>query len=422
MSLAKLVLVISLLNGTLIQAYKDYKDYKIYDIKAENAEQLEMLKKIVKLRKNFDFLNLAKHPSKPTKVLIPHYREQELRNILDKYELNYTLLVEDVSEIIVKERLYNSRESPAIYPLNVFEAYYRHEEINENMEYLAKLYPSRVFVKTFGRTYEQRPLKIITITNGDGVPNKKIIFIDAAMHAREWITPSMALYIMNELILNFESYKHLLQDFDWIIMPLVNADGYEYTHEEDRYWRKTRKPNNFAQDCYGTDPNRNFGFQWGSDEGASADPCDETYYGDKPFSEPETQVVRDIMITYAHRIKWYLSLHSYGNYILLPYGHTKDLPDNYFDMMDVADAGALAIILATNSIYTYGNTYSVMYPTSGDSADYATGYLHIPIAMAMELPAGGFSGFDPPVRQIEDIVVETWVGIKAMAEVVVQKY
>ncbi|XP_065361896.1 carboxypeptidase B1 [Calliphora vicina] len=422
MSPIKILLAIFLLNLYSSLAYKDYKNYKIYDIMAENVEQLEMLQEIVKLRKNFDFLHVAKQPNSLSKVLIPPNLEQDLCIVLHRYALNYTLLVEDVAEVINKEREENSPESPPTYPLNVFERYYRHEEINENMEYLAKLYPSRVFVKTFGWTYEHRPLKIISITNGDGRKNKNIIFIDAAMHAREWITPSMALFIMNELSVNYQTHEKLLQDFDWIIMPMVNADGYEYSHEENRYWRKTRRPSDLSLDCYGTDPNRNFGYQWGLTEGASADPCDDTYFGEKAFSEPETQVVRDIMISYADRMKWYLSLHSYGNYILLPYGHTDDLPENYFDMMDVADAGALAIIMSTNNIYTYGNTYSVMYPTSGDSADYAIGFLNIPIAMAIEMPAGGFSGFDPPVRQIEDIVEETWIGIRAMAEVVVDKY
>lgn len=282
-----------------------------------------MLQEFAKLNRNVDFLKLAKTPLKPSKLLIPHHMDQDLRVLLDEKVFNYTRLVEDVSEILYQERKENSPKTPVTYPLNVFERYYRHEEINENMEYLAELYPSRVFVKTFGRTYEQRPLKIITITNGDGRVNKNIIFIDAAMHAREWITPSMALFIMNELAVNYDQYRALLQEFDWIIMPVVNADGYEYTHEEDRYWRKTRRPSDLVQHCYGTDPNRNFGFMWGLEDGASPDPCDDTYFGEKPFSEPETQVVRDIMISYADRMKWYLSLHSYGNYILLPYGHTK---------------------------------------------------------------------------------------------------
>lgn len=100
----------------------------------------------------------------------------------------------------------------------------------------------------------------------------------------------------------------------------------------------------------------------------------------------------------------------------------SQLPDNYFDMMDVADAGAMAIVLSTNSVYTYGNTYNVLYPTSGDSADYAVGVLNVTISTVMELPAGGGLGFDPPVRQIEMIVTESWTGIRAMAEVVVDKY
>lgn len=276
----------------------------------------------MKDNRNYDFWNLARKSNETSKVLIAPSLENDLRNNLENYAINYTLIVDDVSEIINQERKENTRESAADYPLNVFERYYRHDEINEQMDYLAKSYPSRVFVKTFGRSYEQRSLKMITITNGDGRADKKIIFIDAGMHAREWITHAMALHIMNELTVNYNENKEFLEEYDWIIVPVVNADGYEYTHEVGRYWRKTRRPSDLERGCYGIDPNRNFDFQWGLEEGASPDPCDETYRGEKAFSEPETQVVRDIMITYADRMKWYLSLHSYGNYILLPWGHT----------------------------------------------------------------------------------------------------
>ena len=30
---------------------------------------------------------------------------------------------------------------------------------------------------------------------------------------------------------------------NWIIMPLLNPDGYEYSHTHDRMWRKNRTPN-----------------------------------------------------------------------------------------------------------------------------------------------------------------------------------
>ena len=28
---------------------------------------------------------------------------------------------------------------------------------------------------------------------------------------------------------------------DWYIMPLLNPDGYEYTHDNDRLWNKNRR-------------------------------------------------------------------------------------------------------------------------------------------------------------------------------------
>lgn len=39
-------------------------------------------------------------------------------------------------------------------------------------------------------------------------------------------------------------------------LPVVNPDGYEYTHTIDRLWRKNRKG---SGTCSGVDLNRNFG-------------------------------------------------------------------------------------------------------------------------------------------------------------------
>lgn len=257
---------------------------------------------------------------------MPPTNNQDFTDKLKTYNIQHTLLVEDVGKVIAAEKRNQLPKSTPRMPLtkaDIYEEFYRHDEINNHLEALAKVYPSRVFVKTFGKSYEQRLLKIITITNGDGRVGKNVIFIDAAMHAREWITPSMALFIIDELVVNYEENSALLENYDWIILPVVNADGYEFSHTDDRLWRKTRKPNVNSTECYGTDANRNFGYEWGHDEGSSADPCDDIYRGEHAFSEPETQIVRDILINYSTRCKFYLTLHSYGNYLLLPWGHTK---------------------------------------------------------------------------------------------------
>lgn len=90
-------------------------------------------------------------------------------------------------------------------------------------------------------------------------------------------------------------------------------------HKKERYWRKTRKP--FGS-CIGTDANRNFDFHWG-EIGASSNPCSETFRGKKAFSEPETIALRDLMHSISAQCKFYLTLHSYGQYMLYPWGYTE---------------------------------------------------------------------------------------------------
>jgi len=128
-----------------------------------------------------------------------------------------------------------------------------------------------------------------------------------------------------EKVEQFEENAHLLKDYDWVILPMVNPDGYEHTQTGTlaRMWRKTRQPyKSGTTTCYGADPNRNFDFHW-NEEGASSNPCADTYAGPTAFSEPETIVVRDLMHSLSDRGVMYLTIHSYGNYLLYPWGWTS---------------------------------------------------------------------------------------------------
>jgi len=68
----------------------------------------------------------------------------------------------------------------------------------------------------------------------------------------------------------------------------------------------------------GTDPNRNFGYEWGG-AGASTNPCSETYRGENAFSEPETKALSDYITAIKDRVKLYTAVHSYGQYWLYPW-------------------------------------------------------------------------------------------------------
>lgn len=53
-----------------------------------------------------------------------------------------------------------------------------------------------------------------------------------------------------------------MKAIDWYFLPVMNPDGYAYTHNGDRLWRKNKRrhTNRF---CTGVDLNRNYGHKWG---------------------------------------------------------------------------------------------------------------------------------------------------------------
>lgn len=52
------------------------------------------------------------------------------------------------------------------------------------------------------------------------------------IHAREWVTTPVTLYAIHRLVedLRVED-RDLLENIDWIIYPMVNPDGYEFSHD-----------------------------------------------------------------------------------------------------------------------------------------------------------------------------------------------
>ncbi|XP_011180717.2 carboxypeptidase B [Zeugodacus cucurbitae] len=416
----EIVVIAALCCSNALAKVDRYEGYKIYELTAENTVQQETL---VGLAQNeaYDFFLLPRILGHPIRVLIAPADQLQFQQKLQAAEIAYTIVNENYAKSVASERkrnIFHVKQRISTPSSISFDRYQRYNDITAYLKALAKNYPSRVNLTSIGNSYEKRPLHTITITNGDGVANKNVILMDAGIHAREWIAPAAALYVIQQLVENYEQNSHLLTNYDWVIVPLINPDGYEYTHTASRLWRKTRKP--VARRCIGTDANRNFDFHWG-EAGTSNSACSEIFKGLTAFSEPETQALRDLMHSLTGRAKFYLTLHAFGNYLLYPWGYTSVLPDNWRDMDEIARAGADAIKNATSTQYTVGSSTNVLYAAAGGSDDYALAMANIPISMTMELPSAG-NGFDPPQSQIEELVSETWIGIKAMAEKVAEKY
>ncbi|KAJ3196896.1 hypothetical protein HDU82_001617 [Entophlyctis luteolus] len=120
-----------------------------------------------------------------------------------------------------------------------FTKYHTTSEINSYLSYLATTYPDIVEMFSIGETYEGRNqwgVKIRSPKTHLDAQKKEFVFF-GGHHAREWIGPAVVQYIMTELIVKYgenEEITTALDDFDFTIIPVLNVDGYEYTHPTNR--------------------------------------------------------------------------------------------------------------------------------------------------------------------------------------------
>lgn len=120
----------------------------------------------------------------------------------------------------------------------------------------------------------------------------------------------------------------------------ANPDGYEFSRNGNKMWRKTMKP--VSSGCVGVDGNRNYDIHWLSGD-QERFPCSDVYRGLEPFSESETRIVRNVMLRLAASCKMYISIHTYGNSILYPYGYTSDKHPQQKKLHTIAQAGVTAV-------------------------------------------------------------------------------
>lgn len=71
------------------------------------------------------------------------------------------------------------------------------------------------------------------------------------------------------------------------------------------------------------------GIIWYTEQGASEDPCSDSYCGPSPFSESEVKGVADFLNAIPGRFRAYIDFHSFSQLWMTPWGYTKDLPPDF---------------------------------------------------------------------------------------------
>ena len=324
---------------------------------------------------------------------------------LDASGIDYEILIDDVQALIDASQA--GPQGPGF-----FDDYKTHPEVNARLDLLEELRPDLATVFDVGLSIEGREIRGIRIT-GPGA-DKPAVFLQGCQHAREWIAVMVPVYIADRLIMEYDndpSIQDLLAEVELIIVPIVNPDGYVYSHDVNRLWRKNRRDN--GDGTFGVDLNRNWSFQWGG-PGSSGNTGSQTYRGTAPFSEPESSATRDLVLANP-QIEAFVDIHSYTQLILQPWGYSTMLHPDHDIYEDLCGTMTEQILDVHGSVYEHGPGGVILYVASGVAPDWAVGDFGV-TGMTIELRDTGQFGFLLPPDQIIPNCEELFPAITYLSE------
>jgi len=273
--------------------------------------------------------------------------------------------------------------------------YHTYAELDTELHQLAAAHSQIAQVRSIGKSLEGRELWAIKISDNvaQDEPESTVVFV-GGHHAREWISVDVPFLLAKHLLNQYGTDTLVVNQTEIWIVPMVNPDGHQYSVTNQRLWRKNRRNN--GDGTFGVDLNRNYSYQWGG-PGSSGDTFSDTYRGAAPFSEPETQAVRDFL--QQHRPSGLISYHNFSQLILYPWGHTNNPAPDESLLNNLAVAMADRIRVVHNVSYTSQQS-SDLYLASGDTTDWLYGVFGVPCFTIELRPRSTFPGFELPDNEI----------------------
>ena len=293
---------------------------------------------------------------------------------------------------------------------NVFRSWDEPGGIRDELYRLARENPQLVKLVVLGETYQGRELIALKLTQGargtaDGT--RPAVLHSSTQHAREWISTEVNRRLLTWYIdrwrANDKEIRDLLKNNELWFLVVANPDGYQYTFDTERLWRKNLRDNDDDGQITradGVDPNRNYPEHFAYDEeGSSSQISSETYRGPSAGSEPETQAMMSLFdrVDFSFQINW----HSFGQWLLYAEGWQIGTPSAddpiYFALSGNRDNPAIPD-------FEPGLSSDVLYVTNGETTDFAHSQRGT-LAWTPELgegePAGGGFVFPDDEAQVQ---------------------
>ncbi|KAK2880506.1 carboxypeptidase A1-like [Channa argus] len=364
-----------------------------------------------------DFWRGVTDVSIPVDVRVPFLSRDSLKMYLEARNIEYSIVIEDLQVVLDKEREEMETAALVPQPRNTdnfdYANYHTLSEIYSFQDMLVAENPNLVSKIVIGQSYERRPLNVLKFSTGG--TNRPAIWIDTGIHSREWITQASGTWFAKKIVTDYgrdPNLTSILNAMDIFLETVTNPDGFFFTHTADRFWRKNRRPN-AGSPCIGVDPNRNWDAGFGG-PGASRDPCSPAYSGPSAHSESEVKSIVDFVKSHGN-IKAFISIHSYSQLLMYPYGYIRKPVRNQAELDRLARKAVTDLASLFGTTYRYGSIIKTIYQASGGSIDWAYNQ-GIKYSYTFELRDTGIYGFVLPANQIIPTAMETWLGVKTIMD------
>ncbi|XP_036375894.1 carboxypeptidase A1-like [Megalops cyprinoides] len=394
-----------------------FEGHQVLRVTAKDEVQISLLQDLAEMDMlQLDFWKEPAHPSLPVDIRVPFHSLQAAKAYLEANGIQYSIMIKDLQAVLDEEQ-HEMQSARSVEARNTdsydYANYHSLSEIYSFMDMLVYENPNLVSKIQIGSSYEKRPLYVLKFSTGGS--NRPAIWIDTGIHSREWVTQASGTWFAKKIVTDYgtdPALTAILNKMDIFLEIVTNPDGYAYTHSRDRMWRKTRKPNS-GSSCVGVDPNRNWDAGFGG-AGASNNPCSETYRGPRAHSEPEVSSIVDFVSSHRN-FKAFVSIHSYSQMLLYPYGYTRTPARDQAELHALAQKAITELASLYGTRYRYGSIINTIYQASGGTIDW-TYNQGIKYSYTFELRDTGRYGFILPANQIIPTAQETWLALMAIME------
>ncbi|XP_024410884.1 carboxypeptidase A1 [Desmodus rotundus] len=409
------LLILSVLLGAVL-GKEDFAGHQVLRISVANEAQIQKVMELENLEHlQLDFWRGPARPGSPIDVRVPFTRIQAVKVFLEAHGIKYTTMIKDVQSLLdeEQEQMFAFQARAASTKTFNFATYHTLEEIYGFMDMLVAEHPQLVSKLQIGSTYEGRPIYVLKFSTGGN--NRPAIWIDTGIHSREWVTQASGVWFAKKITQDYgqdPALTSILDSMDIFLEIVTNPDGFAFTHSKDRLWRKTRSIT-AGSSCVGVDPNRNWDSGFGL-PGASNNPCSETYHGKFAHSEVEVKSIVDFVKNHGN-IKAFISIHSYSQLLLYPYGYKTEPAPDHAELDELAKSALKALSSLYGTYYEHGSIINAIYRASGGTIDW-TYEQGIKYSFTFELRDTGLYGFLLPASQIIPTAQETWLAIRTIME------